>query len=401
MNVAGGARERPLTAILVAGDRELADGFLKAAAEAKVFQILAELKGYPAAATLEMRLRQMQPDVLLLDLAADFDTACTLIAAAASIQPPIQVIGLHHRPDPDILIRCFRAGAAEFLSAPFETGAQQEAAARIRRLREPEPQQATRTGTLLVFTPVKPGAGSSTLAAQVAFQLRRQTGQRVLLADLDIQEGAIAFHLKLCPAYSVLDAVARSGSLDPGAWPALTAPAGGVDVLAAPDQPAVEELDSNGLHEVLEFSRLLYDWVIIDLPPVFHRISLFALSEADAAYLVTTPELPSLHMARRAVGMLERLGFSKDRFHMVVNRLDRRTDLSVSDMEKIFLCPVLAAVPDEAASVHRMVTRAEPAGRETEFGRVLEQLARKAASAPAGGGRARAAGDGRPVLSES
>lgn len=402
MKVAGGARDRALTAVLVASDRALAESFLKAAAEAKVFQILAEIRGYPSAATLEMRLRQMQPHVVLVDLAADFDAACGLMPAAAALQPPVQVVGLHYRPDPAVLIRCFRAGATEFLCEPFDAGAQREAAARIRRLREPEPQQPDSTGTLIGFAPVKPGAGASTLATQFAFTLRRMTGRRVLLVDLDTLAGAIAFHLKLSPNYSVLDAVARASSLDPGSWSALTVPAGGIDVLAAPDQPTAEELDSNGLHDVLEFSRLFYDWVVVDLPAIFHRLSLFAVSEADAAYLVSTGELPSLHMARKAVGLLGQLGFSRDRYQIVVNRLDRRSDLSVSDMEKIFGSPVFASLPDDPAPVHRMVTRVEPLGRDSELGRAIEQLAAKVTASAAAAARARTtAGDGRAVVSES
>ncbi|MGB9612514.1 MAG: AAA family ATPase [Bryobacteraceae bacterium] len=248
----------------------------------------------------------------------------------------------------------------------------------MRRLREPDPPPSEATGTLIAFAPVKPGAGASTLATQFAFTLRKMTGRRVLLVDLDTLAGAIAFHLKLSPNYSVLDAVARASSLDPGSWSALTVAAGGIDVLAAPDQPVAEQVDSNGLHDVLEFSRLFYDWVVVDLPAIFHRLSLFAVSEADAAYLVSTAELPSLHMARRAVGLLGQLGFSRDRFQILVNRLGRHSDLSVSDMEKIFGAPVFASLPDDPAPVHRMVTRVERLGRDSGLGRAIEELAAKA-----------------------
>lgn len=40
------AQERALTAVLVARDRDLAGSFLAAAAECRVFEILAELKEY-------------------------------------------------------------------------------------------------------------------------------------------------------------------------------------------------------------------------------------------------------------------------------------------------------------------------------------------------------------------
>lgn len=402
MTARTGAHEMALTAVLVAKDRVLAESFLAAASKCRVFEILADLKEYPPPATLEMRLRQIQPDVLLIDLAADFETASRLMQAAASVQPPIHVVGLHHRTDPEAVIGCFRAGAAEFLASPFEPAAQREAAGRLLRLRNPERSRQQENGTVVAFAPAKPGSGASTAATQCAFALKRATGGRVLLIDLDTEAGSIAFHLKLQPTYSVLDAVERSSRLDPGAWSALTASTGGIDVLAAPEVPAPGEVDSNGLREVLEYSRVLYDWIIVDLPSVFRRLSLFVLSEADSACLVATADLVSLHMARRAVSLLGQLGFSRDRFQMVVNRMDRRAGLSLSDMEKIFGCPVFATLPEDLHSVHRMVTRVEPPGKDSELGRALEHLAGKIRSlSPADAKTGRTAADRRAATAES
>lgn len=401
MHGVAGARERALTAVLAAPDRGLAQQFRDAAAGPKVFEILAELKEYVAPPTLEMRLRQIQPDVLLIDLASDFETAAELIRTASAVQPPVQVIGLHYKPDPEVVIRCFRIGASEFLAAPFEADAQREAAARIRRLRAPEPGRQQEAGTLIAFAPAKPGSGASTVSTQAAFALKRLTGRRVLLIDLDVQSGSIAFHLKLRPTYSVLDAIERSSRLDPGAWSALAVQAGGIDVLAAPEQPAPDELDANGLHDVLEYSRMMYDWVVVDLPSVFHPHSLRALSEADTALLVSTADLVSLHMARRAVSLLTHLGFSRDRFQMVVNRLDRGAGLSVGDMEKIFSCSVLATLPEDPQPVHRTVTRVEPLTGDCELGRALEQMVKKVQLLAAPAARLRGpAADSRAVAAE-
>lgn len=390
-----------MTALLVAEDRQLAEQFLSAVTGARVFEVLAELKGYPEPQTLEMRLRQIQPDVLVVDLAGDFDKAASLIRSVGSVQPPVQIIGLHHRPDPDVLIRSFRAGASEFLSAPFDAGAQKEAAARIRRLKEPEDKGPQECGNLVAWSSAKPGAGASTLATQFAFALRRLTGQRVLLVDLDLFGGAIAFHLKIAPTYTVLDAVERSGRLDPGVWSAFVANASGIDLLAAPENPVSAEIEFSGLHDVLEYARVLYDWVVVDLPVVFQRLSLFVMSEADSAYLVSTAELTSLHLARRAVGMLSQLGYGKDRFQMIVNRMDRKTDLSPADMAKIFTCPVFASLPNDQTSLHKVVTRAEILPRDCELGRALEQVTAKIAGLVAAGAKSRGGlVEPRAVLSE-
>lgn len=375
MNGKGTKRESALTALLIAEDRRLADMVTAAVAEAREFEILSDLRGYPQESTLEIRLRQIQPNVVLVDLAANPESAAAVIRAVAKVEPPIRVIGIHYENNPDVLIRSLRAGASEFLSAPFEASAQKEAATRLRRLMEPEARNPQEFGKLVVWSSAKPGSGASTLATQCAFSLKRLTGKRVLLIDMDLLSGSIAFSLKLTPTYSLLDALERSDQLDPGLWSALTVGTYGVDVLPAPDQASTEDFEFGRVHEVFEYARMLYDWIVVDLPTVFYRTSLFAFSEADQACLVTTSELPSLHLARRAVGMLTQLGYGKDRFRMIVNRLNRKDDISVADMQKIFACPVYATLPNDYHSLHKVVTRAEALTPDCELGRGIQQIA--------------------------
>jgi pilus assembly protein CpaE len=391
-----------LTGLLIAEDRALAQAAIEAFGAARVFEISSELRAYPNEQTLDMRLRQVRPDVVLLDLGSNFEAAAAVIQHVSGVQPPVQVIGLHRSNDPDILIRALRAGASEFLYYPFEADGQAEAATRIRRLREPEGPAPQEAGKLVAFSSAKPGSGATTLATQCAFSLRRQTGKRVLLVDLDLLSGAVAFGLKISPVYSVVDALERSDQLDPVMWSALAVSSGGLDVLAAPDMAMCEEVEFSRLHDVLEYARMLYDWVVLDLPTVFHRLSLFALSEAEQCYLVSTAELPSLHLARRAVSMLQQLGYGKDRVKMLVNRVNKRTDISVADMEKIFACSVFKSFPNDYHALHRVVTKAESLPVDCDLGRAIEQLtARAAGLGPKDKKNGAAVPEGKPALSES
>ena len=401
MMARGTSRELALSALLIAEDKELARQLQSALAESRVFDVLSELKSYPQEQTLEIRLRQIQPDVVLLDLSSNFQTAAQLIRAVSAFQPPIPVIGFNRTNDSGILIDSLRAGASEFLHAPFDGAAQKEAAARIRRLKVPEGVEPQEFGKLVAFTAAKPGSGASTLATQTAFCLRRLTGKRVLLADIDVLSGSIAFALKLNPTYSLLDALENSGQLDPSLWASLTVNCGGVDVLAAPDMAGTDTVEFGRLHDVLEYSRVLYDWIVVDLPTVFHRLSLFVLSEADQSLLVSTSELPSLHLARRAVGMLGQLGYGKERFQMVVNRLNRKDNISTADMEKIFTSSVFATFPNDYYALHKAVTRAEPLPADCELGRAIEQVTARIAGLAVKDKRSGAAVvEQKPVLSE-
>jgi len=364
-----------LTALSILPDRELAIQFAGAIERSRSFQILSEFDSYPAQQALEVRLRQTRPDVVLLDLATDLDRACDLIRAIGTLSLQTQIVGLHVRNDSDAILRSLRLGASEFLYAPFDAEIQNEAVARLHRLLEPSPSAETQPGSIVTFSSAKPGSGASTLAAQTAFALRRATSKRVLLADFDLMGGMIAFYLKLSNAKSLVDALQTAHQLQDAHWPSFVAASDGVDILAAPEIPYVGQVDAGRLHAVLEHARLNYDWVVIDLPVVFQRVSLMTISEADRAFLVSTSELPSLHLARKAVTLLEQLGFPRDRFQIMINRIQRRDEITGSDFERLFNCSVSARIPNDHFSLHRAVTLGQPVEGHSDLGKSIQNLA--------------------------
>jgi len=368
-----------LTALSIIPDRELASQFSAAIERTRAFQILSEFKTYPSQQTLEIRLRQTKPDVLLLDLASDLEAACELIRSVASFNLQTHVVGLHVRNDSDTILRSLRMGASEFLYAPFDVQTQNEAVARLRRLLQPGPADEIEPGTIIAFSSAKPGSGASTLAAQTAFALRRASSQRVLLADFDLMGGMIGFYLKLNNSKSLLDALQSAERLNEGVWSSCVATADGVDILPAPETPYAGPVDAARLHAVLEHARMNYDWVVLDLPVVFQRLSLMAISESDRAFLVSTPELPSLHLARKAVNLLDQLGFPKDRFQIMMNRINRRDEIGGSDIERLFNCSIDARIPNDYFSLHRAVTLGQPVDGHCELGKAIENLASRLA----------------------
>jgi len=368
-------KDSQITALLIAPDRELAKAFVATLPQTRAFQILADLKSYPPAPALDVRIRQLKPNVILLDLATDLAAATELIQFVAGLNPPVQVVGLHTRNDSDAILQSLRAGATEFLSAPFELSSQRDAIARLRRLCGPEVPVNDGAGHVVAFSSAKPGSGASTLATQTAFALRRLTGQRILLADFDLTGGTIGFYLKLSHNYSVVDALQHAEHLDPTLWSSLAVNHGGLDILPSPAAPYAEAVDGGRLRLLIDHARQLYDWVILDLPTVFSQISLIALAECERAYLVTTSELPSLHLTRKAMAMISQIGFPKERFEVLVNRVERRDDIGTANLEKLFNCPVHASLPNDYFSLHRVVTLGQPLGPEGELGKTIEKLA--------------------------
>jgi pilus assembly protein CpaE len=358
-----------LTALLVAPDRRLAGQFTGTLPVTRSFQVLADLKTYPTEQALDMRMRQLQPEVVLLDLATDFEVAASLIRFLAAVRPDVRVVGLHTANDSEAILRSLRLGATEFLAAPFDPEVQRQAVSRIRRLLGPQPPLEREPGRVALFSSAKPGSGASVLAVQTALSLRCITGRSVLLADLDGMAGTAAFYLKL----------------PEGGTGSQTVPApSGIDVLAASGAPGRGTVEPAGLHEFLERSRQLYSWIVLDLPAIFHKLSLAALPEADVAFLVSTPELPSLHLARKAARMLGQLGFGAERFQFLINRAGRRNELGAPDLERIVGSPLGESFPDDAPALARAIAFGEPVEEGCELAKRIRSFAGKLAGVAAG-----------------
>lgn len=378
---------RPLAAVAILPNRALAQQFLRAQPESGAFQIAAEWTGYPPLAKLESLFRQARPDVLLVDVTADLAAATAIIRAAAAMAPPLPAIALHLANEVDALLECLRAGAAEFLYAPFTRQLQLQALGRIANLLPGEEGAESRRGRLVAFASAKPGSGSSTLAAHSAFALHEVTGQRILLVDFALSSGTMRLLFKLPGTPSLIDslsALEKNGLPDIAeTWAPLVQRKGGVDVLPSPDALSVGNPDPSKMRRILECARPVYDWIIVDLPSVFERLSLLMLPEADHGFLVTTPELPSLHLTRKAVSMLAQLGLSLENFHVIVNRAGRADDVTLEAMAKIFKAPVYATFPNDYLSLHKALSAGQPVG-SCALERALWEFARTICSQPRG-----------------
>jgi pilus assembly protein CpaE len=368
-----------LTSLVISPNRELAQMFSATLPATRAFHILAELKTYPPAQTLDIRLRQLRPDLVFLDLATDLETAVKLIEFISTIRPPVFVVGLHTHNDSSAILQSLRAGATEFLYAPFEPEMQKQALGRILRLRKPARKAESERGRLVVFSSAKSGSGASTLACQAANQLKK-TGKKVLLADFDLWNGSVAFFSKVNPGPSLLDALQHMEEAGDVDWSSLVSDSEGIDVLSAPAAPQHAKVNPDRLHDLLESVRDPYDWIVIDLPGVFEKLSLLTMSDSDEAFLVSTGELPSLHLTRKAIAYLGLIGFSPDRYRVLVNRMNKQEGLGSEEMGKIFGAPVHATFPADYVSLHKGLTAGAALPAKSALGKSLEGFSSQLAS---------------------
>lgn len=144
-----------------------------------------EFSSYPPDLDDVARLLEQHYDVVIVDLDSNPEYALDLVESVCT-SGTATVMVYSAQADAELLVRCMRAGAREFLTLPLAPGAMDEALVRA-SVRRPAVSLTRKTiGRLLVFLGAKGGAGVTTLASNFAVSLAKESGKSTLLIDLDL-----------------------------------------------------------------------------------------------------------------------------------------------------------------------------------------------------------------------
>ncbi|MCC6391178.1 MAG: hypothetical protein IT167_11295 [Bryobacterales bacterium] len=338
---------------------------------------------YPDAHGLS-RLREAKPGcVIFLDL-ADPSQAMRVAAEIDTNYPWAEQIAIDAGNGREELLGLMRLGVREVITHPFGPAEVEAALMRARRKLKGGPAASGNgAGEVYAFTPAKPGAGASTLAASTAAAVARLSQKRTLLADFDVKLGITSFLLKLDGQNSVLDALDQSDWMNEELWARLVSERGFLDVLGSSPASYARARPASDFLNLLRFAQTQYPAVLVDLPGSMDEHEVETLAMAKQIFLVCTPDVSGLHMARRKYELAARLGLT-DRLALVLNRSGARRALSIADIERVVQLPVRHALPNDEKAVAEAVRKGEPLRPGCALGEQVEALARRILQGAAG-----------------
>jgi len=268
-----------------------------------------------------------------------------------------------------------RAGIREFLSPPFEHQALLDALGRVSDLIAQNPPVFETTDSVFAFLPAKAGSGATTIAVNTSLALARLPDSNVLLADLDLNSGLVGFMLLLNQSpYSVVDAAENALDLDENLWPKIVSNKDHLDVLPVGKLSPGFRIEATQIRHILNYARRHYSAIFVDLSGMMEKYSIEILHEAKRVYLVCTSELPSLHLCREKLAFLRSQDLA-GRVNILLNRSQKRGQISLDEMEKLFGMPVHMTFPNDYAGVHAALTAGKSVNPTSPLGSRYRELA--------------------------
>jgi pilus assembly protein CpaE len=334
-----------------------------------------EYSAYPGSLDEVPRLLEQRNDVIIIDLDSNPEFALELVESiCANGQATVMVYS--SKADPNLLVRCMRAGAREFLTPPFVHSTMAEALVRAQSRRSVVRLPRKTGGRLLVFLGAKGGAGVTTLACNFAVALAQESGQSTLLIDLDLPLGDAALNLGIVTEYSTVNALQDADRLDASFLNKLLIKhSSGVLVLAAPGKFPQFHATNEAIDKLMAVARQEFDNVVVDVGARLDLTESALFKDAFTIYLVTQAGIPELRNSNRLISQFFTVGSPK--LEIVINRYEPRA-LGVSDetITKALTRPVNWKIPNDYAAVRQMQNTATPlAMGESPIAKVVKQMA--------------------------
>lgn len=322
-------------------------------------------------------------DVVIVDLDGDPKIAVNVVEQVSAMsQSTVMVYSMSN--DSDQMILAMRSGAREFLSVPVSPAMMGEALARASARRSSLRTSLKGDGRLCMFWGAKGGSGVTTVATNFAIAASRESGQKVLLIDLDLPLGDAVLNLGLTPQYSTVDALQNYLRLDANFLSKLLLrhEESGVWMLAAPGRLVPVPFSTEAVDKLISVARQEFDVVVVDSGSRFDLTGTTLFDPTAHIYLVTQVSIPELRNTNRLAA--DFFGPKAPKFEVVLNRWEPASmGLDEDHITKVITRRPQWKVPNDFAAVREMQNNAIPiAMSESAISKAIRHMARAACGLP-------------------
>ncbi|WP_458108977.1 AAA family ATPase [Arthrobacter sp. R3-55] len=293
------------------------------------------------------------PEVMVLGPGVNPDDAFKL-ATVIDLQYPEISLLMVAEPSADVVLKAMHAGVRDVVAPDAEVNELRVlleraclASASRRRGMQPAAESGQERGRVIAVMSPKGGVGKTTVATNLAIGLGAVAPMSVVIVDLDLQFGDVASGLLLEPEHSITEAVHGAAAQDSMVLKAfLTVHPAGIYALCAPQKPSDSDyITAEHVTRLLNQLATEFKYVVVDTAPGLGEHCLATLELATDGVWVCGMDVPSIRGLRKCFSVLKELQLLPQGRHTVLNFADRKSGLSVQDVEATIGVPVDTVIP--------------------------------------------------------
>jgi pilus assembly protein CpaE len=289
-----------------------------------------------------------------------------------------RVIVIGHANDVGLYRELVEKGVSDYLVTPLEPISLIGAISRCFR-----DTQVQKLGRITAFVGARGGAGSSTVAHNVAVALATRNGSGILLADMDLQFGTVGLDFDIEQPHGVADILSDSGRVDDVLLDRL-AVKHSERLHILPSVPALDKslsLKAEGFERLLAVAHSSARHLVLDMPDSWTPWVKETLLNADEIVITAAPDLASMRNAKNMIEFLKNARPNDVPPRLVLNQLGlpKRPEIKPAEfaaavgIEPSVSIPFDAHLFGKASNDGRTVTEMAPRSKPSE---AFHELAR-------------------------
>ena len=304
-------------------------------------------------------IKQLPCDVLIVNLDPYGENLLPMLAPVAEANSDLPIFAISESTDGQLILAAMRHGIREFITKPIDNAVLGEALSKVSGKAASRGKQ----GKLITVIGGAGGVGATTLAVNLATELKTLTSGDVALVDLDYRFGQVATHLDVEPTYTIADLCESPEQLEHQVIErTLVRHSSGVRVLSRPLHFAqADNITAAHCVGVLTALTAVNDYVVVDGPTRFDYGTKAVLDISDTNLLVLQLVVPTVRSVHRMLEGMKEVGFNLDRMKLICNRVDCvGSCVTVEDVSGTLSMEVFGEVPDDWATVNAAINIGEP-----------------------------------------
>ena len=302
-----------------------------------------------------------QKAIVLIDISENPEKALNIIKTIKEQKKDIAIIALSNKASTDTIIKAMRAGAKEFITKPIIKTDFLEI---IKNLRKEMKNTEQKDSCKIISTfSNKGGIGKTSIAVNLAVELAELSKEKVALIDLNLQLGDVSTFLDMTPNFSMDYIASNIHNFDETELlKTLTRYKNtSLYVIADPLNIAKsKEITSDQIKLLINILKKSFSYIVIDIGTNIDSKTVMALDMSDLILLIAIVNLPAIRSTQRCIELFKRLGYSKDKIKLVLNRYIENEDIKATDIEEVVKQKVYWKIPNNYLTMMSAINKGVP-----------------------------------------
>lgn len=307
---------------------------------------------------------ETRTNIIIVDISEDPDVTFELINKITSLNKQAKVIVTSYNTSADLVIKSMRIGAREFLTKPLKEEEIQNAIIKMRDLSLGNLADNNKCKIISTFSN-KGGIGKTATAVNLALELANLTKEKVALIDLNLQLGDVTTFLDLNPSFDISYVVNNINRVDETFLLSTLEKYKDTSLYVLADPPYLEQAEditSDQISKLFDVLKEAFSYIVVDTGSSFDGKTITVLDNSDLILLVTIVNLPAIRNCQRCLELFDRLGYSKDKAKIVLNRYMENEEIKTEDVEDVLDRKIYWKIPNNYYTIMSAINKGIPVG---------------------------------------